>query len=62
MRPFVGDVYRALKWQIALMQYHTFFEAACGNTDFAVCSLDKSVPDAPVWVQSQDLSDQIVIS
>ena len=32
------------------------FKAACGDTDFAVCSLDKSFPDTPVWVHSQDLS------
>ena len=50
MGPFVGDFYRAIKWQMALMQYHTFLEAACGNTDFVVCNLDKSVPDAPVRV------------
>ena len=56
MRPFVGDFYRAIKWQIALIQSHTFSKAACGNTDFAVHSLDKSFPVAPAWVHPQDLS------
>ena len=56
MGPFVGDFYRAIKWQIALIQSHTFSKAACGNTDFAVHSLDKSFPVAPAWVHPQDLS------